>query len=67
MKKNTGSADKYIRIVLALILTIIYFLDVVVGNIALLLIAAALILFSTAVLRTCPLYWIFNLNTTKHK
>ncbi len=61
MKKNIGSIDKIIRIVVGLIIAIWGFMDSNwFGLIAIIPIATAFINF-------CPLYTIFGLNTCKIK
>lgn len=65
MKKNMGSTDKIIRIIIAIIIAVLYFTHVISGTwaIALLILAAVFIL--TSVIGYCPLYSIFGLKTCK--
>jgi hypothetical protein len=61
MKKNIGNTDMIVRLVLAAVLVILYF---VVGKaLGLIFIILAIILALTAITRTCPLYYIFRANT----
>lgn len=66
MKKNMGKTDMIVRLVLAAVLLIIYFIGV--GKLlGLILIIVAIILALTAVSRTCPLYYIFRIDTLDKK
>jgi len=66
MKKNIGKTDMIVRLVLAALLLIIYFIGV--GKLfGLILIILAIILALTAVTRTCPLYYIFRIDTLDKK
>ena len=66
MKKNVGKTDMIVRLILAALLVIVYFIgvDKITG---LILILLAIILISTALTQTCPLYYIFRINTLKKK
>ncbi len=63
MKKNMGSADKIIRIVLAAIAAVLYFTDVITGTAGIILLVAAGIFVLTSIISFCPLYAIVGLNT----
>ena len=66
MKKNVGKTDMIVRLVLAALLVIVYFIGV--GKIlGLILILIAIILIATALTQTCPLLYIFRINTLKKK
>lgn len=67
MKKNMGSADKIIRIVLAVVFVALYFTDVVTGIWGYVLLALAAIFLLTSLIGTCPLYLPFGLSTCKTK
>jgi membrane protein YdbS with pleckstrin-like domain len=65
MTKNIGKTDMIVRLVLAAVLVILYFF---VGRITgLIFIVIAIILALTAVLRICPLYYIFRTDTLEKK
>lgn len=66
MKKNMGSADKVIRIVLAIVFIALYFTNVVTGIWGYVLLALAAIFVLTSLLGTCPLYLPFGLSTCKN-
>ncbi len=67
MKKNMGSTDKGIRIVIALVIAALYYFKVIEGTLAYVLIAFALIFLLTSFISFCPLYLPFGLNTCKKK
>ena len=66
MKKNIGKTDMIVRLVLAAILVILYFIGV--GKLlGLIFIILAIILVLTALTRTCPLWYIFRTDTLDKK
>jgi di/tricarboxylate transporter len=67
MKKNVGSIDKVIRILLALLVITLYFTQVISGTVAVILLILAAILILTSVISFCPIYWPFGISTDKKK
>lgn len=67
MKKNMGSLDKNLRIVIAVLVGVLYFTNVISGTLALILGVLAVVFLLTSFLSFCPLYAIFNINTCKTK
>ncbi len=67
MKKNMGSIDKNLRIVIAVLVGVLYFTNVISGTLALVLGILAVVFLLTSFLSFCPLYAIFNINTCKIK
>ena len=65
MKKNTGSTDKTIRIVIAAIIAILYITNIISGTVALVLGAFALVFILTSFISFCPLYYPFGISTRK--
>lgn len=65
MKKNIGSTDKIIRIILAVIVVVLYFTNTISGTLALVLSAFAIILLITSFINFCPLYLPFGISTRK--
>jgi hypothetical protein len=65
MKKNMGPADKLIRILIAVIISVSYYLDLISGTLALVLLAFAFIFLLTSLVSFCPLYTIFGIRTCK--
>ena len=67
MKKNMGSTDKVIRIVVALIIAGLYFTEIIPGAIGIVLMAIAAIFVLTSFISFCPLYMPFGISTCKTK
>ncbi|WP_439153420.1 YgaP family membrane protein [Winogradskyella sp.] len=67
MKKNMGSLDKGIRIVIAIAISLLYYFDVIQGTLAYILMAFAIIFLLTSFISFCPLYTPFGWNTCKRK
>jgi hypothetical protein len=65
MKKNMGTIDITIRLLIAAIVVALYFTNVISGTIAIVLLAVAGIFFLTSILSFCPLYLPFGLSTRK--
>jgi len=65
MKKNIGSTDKIIRIILAFIVVVLYYTNSISGTLALVLGAFAIILLITSFINFCPLYLPFGISTRK--
>jgi hypothetical protein len=65
MKKNMGLTDRIIRIVVAILVLVLYFMEVINGTLALILGAFAVIMIATSFVSFCPLYMPFGINTTK--
>ncbi len=60
-----GIVDIAIRIVIAALLVVLYFTQVVTGTIGIILLVVAGIFILTSVLGICPLYLPFKLSTRK--
>jgi hypothetical protein len=67
MKKNVGSVDKIIRLLLAAILIILFVFNVVSGILGYILLAVAAVFIITSLLGYCPLWDIFGISTNKAK
>lgn len=65
MKKNMGTTDKMIRIIVAAIIAILYFTKVISGTLAIVLLVFAAVFIVTSLLGNCPLYPLFGMNTRK--
>jgi hypothetical protein len=65
MKKNIGTVDKVIRILVAVIVVVLYFTHVISGILAIILLILAAVFVVTSLLGICPLYLPFGLSTTK--
>jgi hypothetical protein len=67
MKKNMGSADRIVRILLAVVFAALYFTGTVTGTLGLVLVVAAGIFGLTSVISFCPLYPILGISTCSVK
>lgn len=67
MKKNLGSLDKKVRILIAIAVAVLYYFNVITGMFAYILMAVAIILLVTSFINFCPLYTILGINTCKIK
>ena len=65
MKKNMGSTDKIIRILIALVIGVLYYTETISGTTAIVLGAFAIIFLITSFISFCPLYLPFGINTSK--
>ncbi len=65
MKQNMGSADRVIRILLALVVAALYLADQISGTLAVILGLFAAIFLLTSFLGFCPLYLPFKITTKK--
>lgn len=61
--KNVGKADSIIRILLGLVLFYMVFSNQIVGTMGIIALIVALVLFFTAVRRSCALYSVLGMNT----
>jgi hypothetical protein len=67
MKKNLGSIDKVVRILMALVVIVLYFTHVISGTLAVILLIVAAILILTSLFSFCPIYWSLGLRTDKRR
>ncbi len=65
MRKNMGSADRVIRILVAVAVIALYFGNLISGTTAIVLLVLAGIFILTSFISFCPLYLPFKLSTRK--
>ena len=65
MKKNMGSADRIIRTLIAIVIAVLYYMEVVTGTLGIVLLVVAGVFLLTSIVRFCPLYAPFGLSTCK--
>lgn len=65
MKKNIGTTDKMIRIIVAIVLLALYFTGTISGTLAYVGIAVAGIFLLTGLINFCPLYAVLGIKTCK--
>lgn len=67
MKKNMGTIDKAVRILLALVIAILVYAKVLSGAAGIILLILAVVFVATSLFSFCPLYLPFGINTGKKK
>jgi len=65
MKKNMGTLDKTLRILVAFAFIALYFTHVLTGVLGIILLVFAGIFILTSIISVCPLYPLFGMNTRK--
>ena len=65
MKKNMGSVDRAVRIVIAVVLAILYFTGTVSGTIGTIALVIGVVFLLTSLVGTCGLYIPFGISTCK--
>ena len=63
MTKNMGNADRMIRVLLALLVVILYFTNVISGTLAIVLLVFAGVFVLTSMMSVCPAYLPFGIST----
>ncbi|MGZ3765898.1 MAG: YgaP family membrane protein [Mucilaginibacter sp.] len=63
MKKNMGIIDRFIRLMIAAVIGILYFTHIISGTTAIVLFVLAVIFIITSFVSFCPLYLPFGINT----
>lgn len=67
MKKNMGSVDRIVRVVLAAIFAVLFFTKVVTGTLGIILLVLGAVFLLTSVVSFCPLYAPFGISTCETK
>jgi hypothetical protein len=67
MKVNMGIAERVIRVLVAIILLIAYYEEVVMGAWGVVMVVVAYLLVLTALLSSCPVYSLLRLRTRENK
>ena len=65
--KNIGKSDKIVRILIAVLFTVLFLNQVVTGVMGVILVILAGVFLLTSVVGTCPLYLPFKINTNHKK
>lgn len=63
MKKNMGTADKIIRVIIAAIVGILYYTGTISGTLGVVLLVLAGVFVLTSLISFCPLYAPFGITT----
>lgn len=67
MKKNMGTVDRLIRIIVALALGVLIFTGVLKGVFAIVISVLAVIFVLTSILGACPIYALFGIHTLRSR
>lgn len=67
MKKNMGTLDKTIRIILAIAMVILVTTDVITGTLGYVLLGLSVIFALTSFISFCPLYTLLGINSIPKK
>jgi hypothetical protein len=65
MKKNMGTVDKVIRILVAVVVAVLFATKVITGTLGIVLLVLAAVFVLTSLIGFCPLYLPFGLSTRK--
>ncbi len=65
MKRNVGNIDAIIRLIVAVIIVVLYYMGLVSGTLSIVLLIGAGIFTLTSFIGVCPLYLPFGINTRK--
>ena len=65
MKKNMGTIDRVIRILVAVVIVILFYTNVITGLLGIVLMVLGAIFVVTSLIGFCPLYLPFGINTGK--
>ncbi len=67
MKKNMGTADRIIRILISVIIIALYLGKVISGTLAIVLLVLSGIFILTSFISSCPLYLPFGIKTLRKR
>lgn len=67
MKKNMGTTDKIIRLVVAAIIAMLYFTNIIPGTIGIVLLVLAVVFVLTSLVSFCPLYTLVGYSSCPAK
>lgn len=65
MKKNMGNADRIIRVIIAALVAVLYFTNMITGTLGIVLLVLAGVFVLTSLVSFCPLYAPFGIRTCK--
>ncbi|MBL7810620.1 MAG: DUF2892 domain-containing protein [Bacteroidetes bacterium] len=67
MKNNVGMADRIIRIIVAILFSVLFFTGTVSGTLGMILLILGGVFFATALVGFCPIYALVGMNTCPPK
>ena len=66
MKKNMGSTDRIVRLIVAVLFGVLYFTNTVTGTAGIILVVLGLVFLMTSLVSFCPLYAAFGISTCRN-
>ncbi|MBK8806990.1 MAG: DUF2892 domain-containing protein [Bacteroidales bacterium] len=63
MKKNMGTVDRIIRVIIAVIIGVLYFAGTITGIVSIILLILSGVFVLTSIISFCPLYAPFGIRT----
>jgi len=67
MKKNMGSADRIIRLIIAAVLAFLFYNGTITGTLGIVAVVVAAVFALTSLVSFCPLYPLLGINTCSTK
>jgi len=67
MKKNMGNTDRIIRVIVAVIVGVLFFTEIISGTLGIVLLVFAGVFVLTSLIGFCPLYTLFGIKTASSK
>lgn len=67
MKKNMGTTDRVIRLIIAAVIGVLYYTGTISGTLGIVLLVLAGVFVLTSFVSFCPLYLPFGLSTCQNK
>jgi len=65
MKKNMGTVDRVLRIIVALAIIVLFYLNIISGTLAIILLVFSAVFILTGFVSFCPLYLPFGISTKR--
>ena len=65
MKANMSTTDKFVRVLIGILIAVLYYLEVITDTTAIVVLAIGIVLLLTSLLNFCPLYSVFGIRTNK--
>ena len=63
MKRNLGGTDKIVRLVIAVVIAVLYFTEIIYGIFGIVMMVVAGILLLTSLVNFCPLYSLLGMSS----
>jgi uncharacterized membrane protein len=67
MKKNMGFTDRALRLIVAIVLVVLYFSNILTGTLGIVALVVAGVFTLTSLVSFCPIYPLLGINTCKAK